>query len=291
MSDKNKKRCKGKIARTGIILVILLTVFLWLNIEEISKNVLDLIYEPTVIYTEKAGIPLIESYQRGNSHMPIVVLQHGFKNNKKSMEKLALDLAKEGFFVIAPDAYAHGERTESRRPLVEIIEKTSQDYEKILEAYRGDSRVDMARLGMAGFSMGGCICFHYSANGNLKPKAIAPTISTPYFQQFIGTKLGRSSFSAKEGLFVEEDPKEIEKINEKTKKISPYAQYIKYKDMAILMQNGADDTYVTSQGAEMLMADLKDENMNISLIYIPDTKHKVTAEMRENIIEFMIQNL
>ncbi len=238
-----------------------------------------------------SGVPLIEVYPSDRENLPLVILQHGFKNKKESMLKFGKSLADQGFFVICPDAYAHGARDEEGANLLEIIVRTAEEYDGIIGHYETDKRVDVSRLGISGFSMGGCICFYYTAYGKYKPKAIAPTITTPYFQQLIGTQLGRSGFSSGDGLYVEEDPEQIERINQFTREHSPFKDYKVFGELPVLMQNGEEDTYVTNEGVEKLMRAVGNDNPNMKLIYIPGARHQVTEDMKDNIREFFVTYL
>lgn len=244
----------------------------------------------TVSYTEADGIPVIETYRDNGKTKPMIILQHGFKNKKDSVQELAEQLAEEGFFVIAPDAYGHGERTEPALSLVEIIVNTSGDYNDIIKSYENDRRTDIRRLGIAGFSMGGCIAFHYAVYGDYSTQAIAPTISTPYFEQLAGTDLGHSYYSSRDGLYVEKDPIKAQEIDKLIEKYSPFKDYENLYGVKIFMQNGALDTYVNSSGAERLCDALSDTG-DVELLMEPGLKHQVNQHMRDRIVEFMTLNI
>lgn len=241
----------------------------------------------TVSYTMIGKTPIVETYMDNGKQKPIVIIQHGFKNKKESTLDLAEKLAKKGFFVVSPDAYGHGERLEEPLSLVQIIVSTSGEYDGIIASYEEDNRVNIDELGITGFSMGGCITFHYAVYGKYSPEAIAPTISTPYFEQLIGSNLSRSVYSVNAGLTVATDEETIAMIDEYILSNSPFKDCKSLEGTAILMQNGELDRYVDKDGVVLLKETLFPENPEVKLLMFPETKHKVTEVMTENIVDFM----
>nr|WP_315019748.1 alpha/beta hydrolase [uncultured Aminipila sp.] len=280
---------KKRIAILIISLLFILSSFIYMEGSHYSFN--SKVSEITSTTTYVQDIPVIETYMNDGKQKPIIIVQHGFKNKKESTIALAIRLAEKGFFVVSPDAYAHGERKEAPLSLVEIIVKTSKEYDILLDNYAKDNRVNVNKLGITGFSMGGCITFHYAVYGKYHPMAIAPTISTPYFEQLIGSKLSRSIYSSKQGLTIAEDIGTINKIDNYIITNSPFKDYKSLKDVDILMQNGKLDRYVNSDGVKMLNHVLPEINPNVQLIMIPGTKHQVRPIMKDNIVEFMCQNV
>ncbi|MHC1722326.1 MAG: alpha/beta hydrolase family protein [Aminipila sp.] len=275
----------------AIIIGVLFILSSFIYIEGFPNSFNQKVTEVTSTNTYVQDIPVMETYINDGKQKPIIIVQHGFKNKKESTIALAIQLAEKGFFVVSPDAYAHGERKEAPLSLVEIIVKTSKEYDILLDNYAKDNRVNVNKLGITGFSMGGCITFHYAIYGKYHPMAVAPTISTPYFEQLIGSKLSRSIYSSKQGLTIAEDANTINKIDNYIITNSPFKDYKKLKDVDILMQNGELDQYVNSDGVKRLMNVLPEINPNVQLIMIPETKHQVRPVMKDNIVQFMCQNV
>ena len=292
MNQETKKKLKFIFLTSSIGLMILLVgVILALGIYD-SDNCTEGIVTNN---TKVGNIPVLEIYKDDHvNNKSMIILQHGFKNKKEAMTNLGKALAEEGFFVIAPDAYAHGERDDSPLSLVEIIVETAKEYDDIIKNYENDERVDLEHIGMSGFSMGGCICFYYAVNGQYTPEVMAPTITTPYFEQLIGTNLGKSIYNKEEGVKIEQDDEKIATINQFIINSSPFSDYVDLVGIDMLIQNGAADTYVTSEGVDKLKEALeKVENTDcvVEFISVPDVKHKVNSDMKENIVLFMTQNL
>ncbi|QAT42795.1 alpha/beta hydrolase family protein [Aminipila luticellarii] len=277
---------KRKIAVIGMFIAVIVFAV----IADVSHSKREAL-KVTTINVQVENIPVIETYIDDGKQKPMIIVQHGFKNRKESTIGLADKLAEKGFFVVSPDAYAHGDRTEAPLSLTEIIVHTSEEYDGLIDAYKKDDRVNIHKLGIAGFSMGGCITFHYAIYGKHHPEAIAPTISTPYFEQLIGSRLSRSIYSSREGLSVAQDAAAIQYIDQYILSHSPYKDYKNLKDVAVLMQNGELDRYVNSDGVHKLNTALTPINPRVRLVMIAGTKHQVTPEMTDRIVTFMCQNL
>lgn len=278
--------------KIGIVFIsCILVLALYIGIEGCHSIFNQKTLELTSITKSVQGIPVIETYIDDGKQKPMIIVQHGFKNKKESTIDLANQLAKKGFFVVSPDAYAHGYRTDAPLSLVEIIVKTAKEYDSLIESYEKDERVDIHKLGITGFSMGGCITFYYAVYGKYHPEAIAPTISTPYFEQLIGSQLSRSIYSSKQGVTIAKDVNTINKIDNYIIENSPYKDYKNLRNVKILMQNGELDTYVNSDGVKMLNQVLPELNPNVRLLMIPETKHQVKPVMKKNIVKFMCENV
>src|SRR5947199_8132850 len=55
-------------------------------------------------------VPAYAYYKKGNKGMPVVVFLHGMGGSREGDARHLRDLAGKGFFVLATDAYLHGER-------------------------------------------------------------------------------------------------------------------------------------------------------------------------------------
>ncbi len=271
----------------SILIILSILLFLLIGCSVQPNKTGDLVSKSIFI----EDIPVIETYIDDGKEKPLLIIQHGFKNRKESMVDFSKELAEKGFFVVAPDAYAHGERFEKPCSLVEVIVNTSKEYDRIIDDYNWDERVNNKSIGVVGFSMGGCIAFHYTAYGEHPVRAIAPTISTPYFEQLMGSNLGKSLYSAKSGLEIASQQDRIDQINQFILDNSPFEDCKSLRDVAILMQNGELDTYIDSEGVEMLNTALKPINKDVQLIMVPDIKHQVSSDMKDNIVTFMCKYL
>jgi dienelactone hydrolase len=120
-------------------------------------------------------VPAYAYYQKGNRVMPVVIFMHGLGGSKEQDAQRLRDLAAKGFFVLAIDAYLHGERkvpgifTPARKmgDLGEdysiwvhqsSVSHTARDVSKIIDVLPARSDVDASRIGVVGISMGSSTC-------------------------------------------------------------------------------------------------------------------------------------
>lgn len=112
-------------------------------------------------------IPVLHVFQPENEYKscPTVIYYHGYNGEKESSLSLAYKIAQNGFRVILPDSYLHGERKENisqaEKDLAfwEIVIQNIKDIEKInLYLLENELIVD-GRIGIGGTSMGGITTF------------------------------------------------------------------------------------------------------------------------------------
>ncbi|MCZ8520482.1 MULTISPECIES: alpha/beta hydrolase family protein [Paenibacillus] len=148
----------------------------------------------------RAGnIPVLEIYPEGVVGAPLVVYFHGYGGRKEDGISLGAMVAEEGLFFLAFDARGHGERAgageEPESPknvypaetgldvwvhMLEIVAAAPADFDRLLEAYRGDPRVRADRAGVIGDSMGGYAAFLLAA-AEERVRAAVPVIGLPAF--------------------------------------------------------------------------------------------------------------
>jgi dienelactone hydrolase len=120
-------------------------------------------------------VPAYAYYKQGSKAMPVVIFLHGLGGSKEQEGQRLRDLAERGFFVLAIDAYLHGERKvpgifpqgKSLGNLGEdysiwvhqsAVSHTARDVSKIIDALSARSDVDTSRVGVVGISMGSSTC-------------------------------------------------------------------------------------------------------------------------------------
>jgi dienelactone hydrolase len=120
-------------------------------------------------------VPAYAYYKKGNRAMPVVIFLHGLGGNKEQDENRLRALAGKGFFVLAIDAYLHGERKvpgifapgKNMGNLGEdysiwvhqsAVSHTARDVSKIIDTLSARADVDRSRIGVIGISMGSSTC-------------------------------------------------------------------------------------------------------------------------------------
>lgn len=133
-------------------------------------------------------IPVLEYYQEGLEHRGLVFIQHGYQSTKEyGCDYLAVNLARLGYFVVAIDAYKHGERiaepyltgTENERldEAFVVIKRTALD---IIRLHHNHYIKRFPKFDMIGISLGGMVAY-YLATKTTHLRTLIPVISTPDF--------------------------------------------------------------------------------------------------------------
>ena len=134
------------------------------------------------------GVPFLEYYQENIEYRGLIFVQHGYTSNKEfGSDFLALRLARMGYFVVAIDAYKHGERIQEpytskdwpkmfyespyviRRTAIDINRLFKKRYQKSYDKYS-----------IVGVSMGAMIAYYLSTKTPHIDKLV-PVIGTPDF--------------------------------------------------------------------------------------------------------------
>src|SRR5436309_2505962 len=114
-------------------------------------------------------VPAYAYYKKGNRAMPVVIFLHGLGGSKEQESQHMRDLAGKGFFVVAIDAYLHGERKvpgifQPGRKMGDLgedysiwvhqssVSHTARDVSKIIDALSVRDDVDASRIGVIGIS-------------------------------------------------------------------------------------------------------------------------------------------
>ncbi len=205
-------------------------------------------------------ISVIEYNNTTNEKKPVIVFLHGVTSNKESFEMLATTVAKDGFFVISLDAYAHGERNETDPLSVfEIAAQTSEELDVIFDYYEDNENCDLSNITLCGFSMGGFASYHYGANGERTPQNIMTICSSPYWEDMIGVGITYSTYENKALIDFNEEHFTISEIDTFLTENSPYDALIENgDDTNYYMILGEEDEIVTHEGAEKFYIDMYD---------------------------------
>jgi dienelactone hydrolase len=118
-------------------------------------------------WDENNQVPALLAAPEGEARGGIVAL-HGYMGAKETMEDIVTGLAARGYLVVAPDLPLHGERALGPRGdfqypffgdpagIVKAFENALADV-RTCAAYLGQALGPRARLGIVGWSLGGCL--------------------------------------------------------------------------------------------------------------------------------------
>lgn len=218
---------------------------------------------------------------------PIVILQHGLASKKEDVKDLATTIANLGYVVITPDAAGHGElKSKDSVSVIEMVEQTAINFEKVLDYFQGSSYADVERTGLIGFSLGGLASFYYAGNGCYNPKVVVSLCSTPDFGDL--TKAYAAYQFCKNGkLSVTKNQEEREKLEEQIRSKTPYDKLLADTDTCFFMLCGDADDVVPHEGNIRFYEEGKDICKDIKLVVKEKQKHEVTEEDLMLMLEYL----
>lgn len=278
-----------KIARGKMVLCAFLTlIYELLHLTPLRRLYQNLTSRASCVKKRIGDIPLLEYCAGSPKGKPLVIMTHGYGSFKERMANFALRLANKGYFVIAPDALAHGERNETGKySIVQIVEQSVLDIDFLIEYYKANSDVDAERFSIVGRSMGGFVAYEYLVNGKYTPRAIAPTISSPDSRDLVNYQLGLS-YCENHKIHHLTDPVEIARRNKELEEASLLAKVVKNHKVAVIVQNMRFDFLVGSEGSDRLYQAWKDTRKDGSYRYIKPFAffHYIPDVAKKNVIAF-----
>ena len=218
---------------------------------------------------------------RDTRRPPLVVMLHGYTGRKELVLAQAYNLAINGMFVVLPDAYGHGDRNPDGKTcdFFAAIRRTSAEINGLMEAYSGRDDVDAARLGLVGYSMGGCIIFDYLAHESVNAAAAATVIATPDWASIMKEPEAAVLFQS---LGLVQDAEEMKLMAAKAAAVQPTSWDPETPRIPLLIQNGEADTLVPISGVKEFYESVRRfyaDPTQIELIAYPGIGHGDTLDM------------
>ena len=152
-------------------------------------------------------IPILEISGEVSDPAPLVFFVHGVASDKRQGIPLGYEMASKGIIFISLDTILRGERTDQEFDpevggdfgsvypeeiwldglftMVRMIKQTALDINALIDNYKEDPRVDVEKIGFAGYSMGGWAAF-YSSSINPQIKATVAIAGMVDFEQSWG---------------------------------------------------------------------------------------------------------
>ena len=221
---------------------------------------------------------------------PIIICEHGLSGSKADYQAIAEVFAKSGYYVLTPDAYQHGDRTEGDElTVVEAAVVTAGEIDKLLDYCRQLPDVDINRIGMIGFSMGGMVCYYYIANGSYQIDAACIVCSTPDWEELIGNSVAYSKYVHGETRKVL-TPWGKNAVNKFIRKHSPKASLLsKSTGTDYLIISGKEDNLMPFTGSVDFYTKMKNNGEDVSILLEEGHGHETTAEDALNIGKFIME--
>lgn len=237
-------------------------------------------------------IPVIEYYNEatGMSDKPMVIIEYGVTGKKEEMQAVAAVYANIGCLVVTPDLYLHGERMEeSECSLLEIAVHSSGEIEEILDYYATSSMVDMDRIGMVGFSLGGITIYHYLANGTYPVKTAGIICSTPDWEDLQNYPVIYQCYS--KGKLVKLPEERHEEISSYAIENSPYDKLLQKTDITYGFISGGKDEVLSYVGTENFYTEYVSHGGTAVYQRDDELGHELRVEDLWNIYYFFTENL
>lgn len=235
----------------------------------------------------------IVCYVDDGNKKPFVILQHGLTGNKESFLEFGRQLAKVGYLVVLPDAYAHGDNKDDELPVLEEAVETAANFETIVEYYQDSSYVDLERLGLIGFSLGGLASYYYTANAAVVPKVVGTFCATPDWETMVGTEASYTTYSNKNTLhkskYVSDTAKQQE-IDTFIREHSPYEKLLENDTTHYCILGGAADTVVPTEG-ENRFYDAHKDAADMTLQLYENQGHEATEENMWTMLHYFENHL
>jgi dienelactone hydrolase len=243
------------------------------------------------------SIPYMLFHEEGTVNLPLVIICHGYDNDRFEGASYALKLASEGIASLCFDMAKQGERYDGfidnitcdadfGKALFTIIEESYDDIETLMEHFSKDDRIDGDRIAISGISHGANLCF-YALKKNKRLKASVPILGSPNFTDLITYSMEKES----QDQFI--DSKEVELLDY-IKGLDPYDYLINEEIRPMLVINGEKDDDVPAKFSkefhQKILLKSKDESSPVEL-FIADEHHYVSREMIAKAIEWLKNNL
>ena len=221
---------------------------------------------------------------------PIVICEHGLSGSKADYQELAKVLAQNGYYVLTPDAYQHGDRTEGDElTVVEAAVVTAGEVDKLLNYCEQLPNVDINRIGMIGFSMGGMVCYYYIANGTYQIDAASIVCSTPDWEELIGNTVAYSKYVHGETKMIL-TPWGKGAVNKFIKEHSPMDSLLsRSTGTDYLIISGKTDELMPFTGSVDFYTKMKNLGEDVTIILKENHSHEATQEDVLDIGQFMLE--
>ena len=197
-------------------------------------------------------VPAIAVYPKDAARLPLVFLFHWFRGSKEVMEPWARDLAPKGFFVVVPDLHLHGERSVkgffARPDLPDLGEEfavfvhqssiahSARDFPYLLDGLRGRGEVDLARVGVGGFSMGAGLGMVLAWQEKRLGAVVSLAGACDYWWDVTKVPPGPKQDEKRAGY--------SERVRRLVASIDPWTRTDRFAPTPLLMANGRKDGYI-----------------------------------------------
>ena len=236
------------------------------------------------------NIPSLLFYEDMSVNKPLVLIVHGFNNDKYEGTKLAMKLAQKDFAVLCIDIEKHGERYDGfmdkidsdvafGNVLFKILENTSYDLERVIKAVGSHRAVDTRKVGLIGISHGANVCNYFISKHDMV--SCVSILGSPNFVKLLSYSMEKNS---EEGYTTSEEKELLAYVT----KLNPFDR-LKTCNTPLLLINGSKDDNVPYSFSESLYIEVADSEV-VDFI-LEDEFHYVSRTMEEKAIEWTMHHM
>lgn len=192
------------------------------------------------------NIPVIVYFMDDGTKKPLILLQHGLTSKKEDLRDLALTFAKNGYYIVTPDAYGHGElRNREQITVLESVAKISENFDVIFNFFEESVYVEQNRLCIMGISLGGMSALEYAATGSKEVKVVVSLCGTPDFETMIDQSISYDIFDKGQYIKTSSD---TEAVKLKIKRMNPYKNLLQKEQLKLYLLCKEQDEVVPYEG-------------------------------------------
>lgn len=250
----------------------------------------------TTEIAEYKGIPYILFYDESVIKQPLMIIAHGFNNDKFEGMKYALKLAQEGVSTLCLDLSRQGDRYDGFMEhiksdldfgniLFSTLEESSEDIEKIIDLIKGRKQFDSKRIGITGISHGANLSY-YMLKKNSRIKLAVPILGAPNFEELLAYSMEKELEE-----FLSDKEKELLDF---VRRLNPKIHIDKQETRPLFMINGKNDEDIPCSFAKMMYESIKEryqKNNGCLAMLITEDGHHLSDEMIDSAIEWIKINL
>lgn len=261
------------------------------------------------------NIPLLLIYPNAARRCPLVFVLHGFGGRKEDGLDLAYRLANRGLFVVAFDAAHHGQRADGVLETFDdpqrctypvssgldryvfmhkVVVDTGHDLAAVLSHFTADDRVDAARCGVTGVSMG-AFATYYAAATNPHIAAAAPIIGMPAFAERWEDAVLEASTYAEWRDQLAQARAAIARDSEFMRSIDPSSKLAAFYPRPLFMLCGDQDTdqpkLYTVRQYRALLPIYADRPDLLRLKIYDGVGHEVSPAMMDDVTDWFVAHL
>lgn len=248
-------------------------------------------------------VPAYVYYKKGNKAMPVVIFLHGMGGSKDSNAKRMQEWAGKGMFVVAIDAYLHGER---KVPGIgphgknlgglgtdyaiwvhqSSVSHTARDVSRIIDALSARSDVDLSRIGVAGISMGSSTCLVLAWKEPRISVVVGLIGAVDFWYDVTKTPPGKEQDARRNALSL--------RVRQLVSSIDPLDRKAAIAPKALFLANGARDE-IDIESIKKFVKDLQPSYNKhpdrLLLLEEPNTGHTVTERMWSQGTQWLVHHL